>query len=116
MAKQTVPPLPLTKHWPRRVRSAAVHAIALARLALTTARYPAGTTFTAAGLPPAGTTNLSRHTWTTTASFATQPMAEIPRILPFTFGGLVQRRCVSRAVAARNLTWSPLDPGRRLSS
>ena len=38
MAKQTVPPLPLPKHWPRRVRSAAVHAIALARLALTTAR------------------------------------------------------------------------------
>jgi hypothetical protein len=38
MAKQTVLPLPLPKHWPRRVRSAAVHAIALARLALTTAR------------------------------------------------------------------------------
>ncbi len=38
MAKQTVPPLPLPKHWPRRVRSAAVHAITLARLALTTAR------------------------------------------------------------------------------
>ncbi len=37
MAKQTVPPLPLPKGWPRRVRSAAVHAIALARLALTTA-------------------------------------------------------------------------------
>jgi len=32
MAKQTIPPLPLPKHWPRRVRSAAVHAIALARL------------------------------------------------------------------------------------
>ncbi len=31
-------PLPLPKGWPRRVRSAAVHAIALARLALTTAR------------------------------------------------------------------------------
>jgi hypothetical protein len=38
MAKQTVPPLPLPKHWPQKVRSAAVHAIALARLALTTAR------------------------------------------------------------------------------
>ena len=38
MAIQTVPPLPLPKHWPQRVRSAAVHAIALARLALTTAR------------------------------------------------------------------------------
>jgi hypothetical protein len=38
MAKQTVPPLPLPKHWPLKVRSAAVHAIALARLALTTAR------------------------------------------------------------------------------
>ncbi len=37
MAKPTVPPLPLPKGWPRRVRSAAVHAIALARLALTTA-------------------------------------------------------------------------------
>jgi putative transposase len=38
MAKQTVPPLPLPKGWPRRVRSAAVHAIALARMALTSAR------------------------------------------------------------------------------
>jgi len=38
MANQTVPPLPLPKHWPRHVRSAAIHAIALARLALTTAR------------------------------------------------------------------------------
>ncbi len=38
MAKQTVPPLPLPKGWPRRVRSATVHAIAPARLALTTAR------------------------------------------------------------------------------
>ena len=38
MAKQTIPPLPLPKHWPRRVRSAAIHAIALARLALTTSR------------------------------------------------------------------------------
>ncbi len=42
MAKQTVPPLPLPKGWPRRVRSAVVHAIALARLALTTARGQAG--------------------------------------------------------------------------
>ena len=38
MAKQTLPPLPLPKNWPCRVRSAGVHAIALARLALTTAR------------------------------------------------------------------------------
>ncbi|TDI33603.1 MAG: transposase [Acidobacteria bacterium] len=37
MAKQTVPPLPLPKNWTQKVRSAAVHAIALARLALTTA-------------------------------------------------------------------------------
>jgi hypothetical protein len=29
MAKQTVPPLPLPPRWPRHVRSAAVHAIAL---------------------------------------------------------------------------------------
>ncbi len=28
--------------------------------------YPAGTTFTGAGLPPAGITELSRHTWTST--------------------------------------------------
>ncbi len=28
--------------------------------------YPVGTTFTGAGLSPAGTTNLSRHMWTTT--------------------------------------------------
>ncbi len=42
MAKQTVPPLPLPKGWSRRVRSAAVHAIALARLALTTTRGQAG--------------------------------------------------------------------------
>ncbi len=32
MAKQTVPPLPLPKNWPQKVRSAAVHAIALARV------------------------------------------------------------------------------------
>ncbi len=38
MANQPVPPLPLPKNWPQKVRSAAVHAIALARLALTTAR------------------------------------------------------------------------------
>ncbi len=42
MAKQTVPRLPLPKNWPQKVRSAAVHAIALARLALTTARGQAG--------------------------------------------------------------------------
>jgi len=66
MAKQPHFPLPLPKHWPRRVRSATIHAIAIDRLVLTTARYPAGTTFTAAGLSPAGTTNLSRHTWSGT--------------------------------------------------
>ena len=42
MAKQTVPPRPLPKNWPQKVRSAAIHAIALARLALTTARGQAG--------------------------------------------------------------------------
>ncbi len=42
MAKQTVPPLPLPKNWPQKVRSAAVHAIALARLTLTTARRQTG--------------------------------------------------------------------------
>ena len=66
MARQPQFPLPLPKNWPRRVRSAAVHAIALAQLALTTARGQTGTTLAGAGLPPAGTTSLSRHTWTTT--------------------------------------------------
>ncbi len=42
MAQQPHFPLPLPKNWPRRVRSAAIHAIALARLALTTARGQAG--------------------------------------------------------------------------
>ena len=42
MAKQTVPPLPLPKNWPQKVRSAAAHAIALARLALTAAHGQAG--------------------------------------------------------------------------
>ena len=42
MAKLTVRPLSLPKGWPRRIRSAAVHAIALARLAVTTARGQAG--------------------------------------------------------------------------
>ncbi len=42
MAKQTVPPLPLPKNWPQKVHSAAVNAIALARLALTTARGQTG--------------------------------------------------------------------------
>jgi len=49
MAKQTVPPLPLPKDWPRRIRSTAVHAIALARLALTTARGQAGKAGTSPG-------------------------------------------------------------------
>ena len=66
MARQPQIPLPLPKGWPSRVRSTAVHGIALARLALTTAHGQAGTTFAGVGLPPAGTTNLSRHTWTTT--------------------------------------------------
>jgi len=42
MARQPHFPLSLPKGWPRRVRSSAVHAIALARLALTTARGQAG--------------------------------------------------------------------------
>ena len=49
MAKQTVPLLLLPKNWPRRVRSAAVHAIALARLALTTARGQANSTAPGSG-------------------------------------------------------------------
>jgi len=64
MARQPYCLLPLPKNWPQKVRSAAVHAIALARLALTTARGPAGTTLAGAGLSPAGTTDLSQHTWT----------------------------------------------------
>ena len=40
----------------------------LAQLAPTTARGQAGTTFAGAGLPPAGTSDLSRHTWTNTPS------------------------------------------------
>ncbi len=75
--------LPLPKHWTRRVRSVAVHAIALARLALTTAHgqageasYPAGTTFAGAGLPPAGTMNLC--------------MAHVDQhTLPFTLSGAI---------------------------
>jgi len=51
MAKQTVPPLPLPKGWPQKVRSAAVHTIALARLALTTARGQAGETSQLADSP-----------------------------------------------------------------
>ncbi len=42
MAQQPHFPLPLPKGWPRRVRSAAVHAIALARLALATTRGQTG--------------------------------------------------------------------------
>ena len=38
MAKQTVPRLPLPKNWPHRVRSAAVHTIAMARMAVAKAR------------------------------------------------------------------------------
>ena len=37
------------KHWRRRVRSAAVHAIALARLALTTARGQANSSHPSSG-------------------------------------------------------------------
>ena len=42
MARQPHFPLPLPKGWPRRVRSAAIHAIALARLAMVIARSQAG--------------------------------------------------------------------------
>jgi hypothetical protein len=80
-------PLPLPRGWPRRVRSAVVQVISLARtsLALTRGRLispslrplrclhdrwnssPDGTTFTGGGLSPAGSTSLSsRHNWTTT--------------------------------------------------
>gem|GEM_PF-2675257 len=69
MAKQTVPSLPLSKKWPQKVRSAAVHAIALARLALTTACYSDRTTSAGTGLPPSGTTNLLRHNWATTTGY-----------------------------------------------
>jgi hypothetical protein len=59
MARQPHHPQPLPKGWPRRVRSAAVHAIALARLALTSAREP----------------------------LLAQPMVEMPQASAFTFGG-----------------------------
>ena len=42
MAQQPLRPLPLPEVWPSRVRSAAVHPIALARLGLITARGQAG--------------------------------------------------------------------------
>ena len=38
MPRRTRPSLSLPKGWPRRIRSAAIHAISLARLALTVAR------------------------------------------------------------------------------
>jgi hypothetical protein len=38
MATQPRSPIPLPSRWPRHVRSAAVHAIALARMVVTTAR------------------------------------------------------------------------------
>ena len=49
MPRQPLRPLPLPKYWPHRVRSAAVHAIALARLALATARGQAGKARTGSG-------------------------------------------------------------------
>ncbi len=58
MAEQPHQTPPLPKGWPRSVRSAAIQAIALARLALTTARGQTGKTSTGAGLSPAGTMNL----------------------------------------------------------
>ena len=42
MARQPHFPVPLPKGWPRRVRSATVYAIAIARLVLTTARGQTG--------------------------------------------------------------------------
>ena len=42
--------------------------------------YPAGTTFTGAGLPPAGITDLSRHTWTSTLSY--EVLANLRRVVP----------------------------------
>ncbi len=44
--------------------------------------YPAGTTFAGAGLPPAGTTNLSRHTWTTTVALPVEDPSNAGVSLP----------------------------------
>src|SRR5713101_630202 len=81
-------PLPLPRGWPRRVRSAVVQVISLARASLAVTRdclisshlqplrclcnrwdtYPAQTTSTGAGFSPAELTSLySRRTWTTSA-------------------------------------------------
>ncbi len=119
MAKQTVPPLLLPKHWPRRVRSAAVHAIALARLALTTARGQVHSADPGSGRIARLTEEIflikeemrikdarmegipaqrrphclilasDSPVEALAASFDTQPMVEMTQILPFTFGGLV---------------------------
>jgi hypothetical protein len=67
MAKQTVPPLPLPKNWPQKVRSATVHAIALARMALNTVREP----------------------------LLAQPMLEMTQLSAFTFGGPGHHRLFS---------------------
>ncbi len=74
MAKQTVPPLPLRKHWPRRVRSAARGQILRA--------IQRGPYLILAGVFP-----LEAFA----ASFPAQPMVEMTQILPFTFGGLVHQ-------------------------
>ncbi|MCD4727052.1 MAG: hypothetical protein K8R46_05295, partial [Pirellulales bacterium] len=39
--------------------------------------YPAGTTFAGTGLSPAGTTNLSRRTWTRTTATLTVRAASV---------------------------------------
>ncbi len=126
MAKQTVPPLPLPKNWPQKVRSTAVHAIALARLALTTARGQANSADPGSGR----TARLTEESLlikeemrikdarmegipaqrrphclilasdspveALAASFDTQPMVEMPQLSASTFGGLVQHYILGR--------------------
>ena len=73
MAKQTVPPLPLPKHWPRRVRSATRGQML---------RFlQRGPYLILASVFPLEVL---------AASFPAQPMVEVNQISDFTFGGLVQ--------------------------
>ncbi len=120
---QTLPP---PKGWPRRVRSAAVHAIALARLALTTARGQANSADPGSGRIARLTEELflikeemrikdarmasipaqrrphclilasDSPVEALAASFDTQPMVEMPQLSASTFGGLVQHYILGR--------------------
>jgi len=106
MAKQTVPPLPLPRNWPQKVRSAAVHAIALARLALTTARGQANSAARAALRTKTTMAKRSALRWLARCcTRTTRPAPRLERQLPGRAQASSHRRTDQSGVAELRLRW-----------